>query len=522
MVQQVAPHGHATGRGNQVGGPGLGAFERRHERTQQVLQHEAAGTGTGVHRREDEQRFEQDRKVVPERHGVFTRQHAVQDLRDTYRQSRRAAGTCQDGGFTDIVGNGRQRLRRNGKAPTADGLRHGDHVGADNGSRAVHGEVHAGLNHRGGNHRHDGHERLHQHAAVTDVTGMALTGEQLGRGARGDQRMETRDRATGNGDEQEREQAALPHRAGAVDELGESRHFQIRHGDQDANRQGDDGADFQERRQVVAGRQNQPHRQHSGHETVADQHPGDLDTGEGERLGPHRISGNLPAQPDRTEQQQHADDRDFTDAARADVAHVDAHEHRDRDGRHHREDAPWALGQGFDHDQRQHREDDDHDQEAAEQRDGPGNTAHLFAHHIPQGTAVATGGQEQDHEVLHRTGQHHPGNQPQGTGQIAHLRRQHRADQRACTGNRRKVVTEKNVFVGRHIVQTIVVDHRRGCPPGIELHHVVGDEQTVVTVRNQVDGHRSDHNPQGVDRLAAAQGHYAQGARAYNCQHQPG
>jgi len=102
------------------------------------------------------------------------------------------------------------------------------------------------------------------------------------------------------------------------------------------------------------------------------------------------------------------------------------------------------------------------------------------------------------------------------------LRRQHRADQGACTGNRRKVVTEKDVFVGRYEVQTVVIDHCGGGPSWIELHHVIGDEQTVVAIGNQIDRHCCDDDPQGIDRLAAAQGHYAQGARTYYGQYQPG
>ena len=39
--------------------------------------------------------------------------------------------------------------------------------------------------------------------------------------------MEARHRAAGDGDEQEREQAARPHRAGAVDEPGHGRHLQF-------------------------------------------------------------------------------------------------------------------------------------------------------------------------------------------------------------------------------------------------------------------------------------------------------
>ncbi|MNF66812.1 hypothetical protein D3C84_486100 [compost metagenome] len=212
----------------------------------------------------------------------------------------------------------------------------------------------------------------------------------------------------------------------------------------------------------------------------------------------------MPAEPDRTEQQQHTDYRDFADATRADVAHVDAHEHRDRDGRHHRENAPRAFGQGFHDNQCQHREDDDHDQEATEQRNGAGNAAHFFADHVPQGTAVATGGHEQDHEVLNGTRQHYAGDQPQRAGQVAHLRRQYRTDQRSRAGDGCEVVTEKNVFVGWNVVQTIVVEHGGGGPSRVELHHIVGDKQTVVAIRNQIDGHGSDHNPQGVDRLAPA------------------
>ncbi|MNQ40565.1 hypothetical protein D3C85_542230 [compost metagenome] len=351
---------------------------------------------------------------------------------------------------------------------------------------------------------------------------MPLTGEQLGRGAGSNQRVETGDRATGDGDEQEREQTALPNRTGAVDELGQGRHSQLGHGHQDADGQGDDGADFQEGGEIVTGCQDQPHRQYRRDKTVTDQHPGDLDTGKGKGLGPHRIRGNLPAEPDRAQQQQHADHRDFTNATRADVAHVDAHEHRDRDGRHHRENAPRAFGQGLHHDQRQHREDDDHDQEAAEQRDGAGDAAHFLTDHVAQGTTVAAGGHEQDHEVLHRTGQHHAGDQPQRAGQVAHLRRQHRADQRTCTGNGREVVTEQDMFVGRHVVQTIVIEHSRSGPIGVELHHFVGDEQAVVAVGNEVDGDGCDYDPQGVDRFAAAQGHDTQRNRSQDSHGKPG
>ncbi|MNN73000.1 hypothetical protein D3C81_1890820 [compost metagenome] len=82
-------------------------------------------------------------------------------------------------------------------------------------------------------------------------------------------------------------------------------------------------------------------------------------------------------------------------------------------------------------------------------------------------------------------------------------------------------MTEKDVFVGRHIVQTIVVEHRRGSPTRVQLHHLGGDEQAVVAVGDQVDGHRSDDDPQGVDGLATAQGNHTQRTGSYDCQRQP-
>ena len=85
-----------------------------------------------------------------------------------------------------------------------------------------------------------------------------------------------------------------------------------------------------------------------------------------------------------------------------------------------------------------------------------------------------------------------------------------------------EVVAEKNVFIGRHVVQTVIVDYGRCSPTRIELHHIVSDEQAVVAVCDKIDSDGCDNDPQGVDRLASTQCHYAQGARSYDCQQQPG
>lgn len=315
----------------------------------------------------------------------------------------------------------------------------------------------------------------------------------------------------------------LPFQTGPVPSVNwVSRHLQFRHDDQDADRQADDGADLEEGRQVVARRQQQPHRQYRGDGAVADQHPGDLDSTEGEMRRPFRTGRDLPAEPDRTEQEEHPDDRDLADPAGADEAHVDAHEQRDGNGREDGEHAPGAVGQSLHHDQREHREDDDHDQEGAEQRDGPGHLAHFLAHQLAQRAAVAAAGDEQDHEVLHRAGEDYAGDQPEGAGQVAHLRGKDRTDQRTGAGDGGEVVAEEDVLVGRDVVQAIVVEYRGSGAVGVQLHHLAGDEQAVVTVGDQVDGHRRHHDPQGVDRFATTQGDDAQGRGAHDRHHQPG
>ena len=197
----------------------------------------------------------------------------MQDLGDPHRQGRRTTGTGQDSVLADVTGGGLELLGSDQEAPTADGLGDRCNVGTDYRSRTVHGEVHTRLDHRGGDHGHDGDERLHQHAAVADVAGVDFVVQQLGRSPRRDQRMEAGHRATGNGDEQEREQGALPDRAGTVGELGQGRHLQFRRDDQDTDRQAHDGADLEESRQVVTRRQHQPYRQHGSHEAITDQHP---------------------------------------------------------------------------------------------------------------------------------------------------------------------------------------------------------------------------------------------------------
>ena len=118
--------------------------------------------------------------------------------------------------------------------------------------------------------------------------------------------------------------------------------------------------------------------------------------------------------------------------------------------------APRTALQGVDHDERQDRQDDDADEQHADAGDGAGDRAHFRADHVAQRTAVAASRQEQHGHILHRAGEHDAGENPQRAGQITHLRGQHRPDQRPGTGDRREMMPEEHVAVGRHVIEAVV------------------------------------------------------------------
>jgi hypothetical protein len=194
---------------------------------------------------------------------------------------------------------------------------------------------------------------------------------------------------------------------------------------------------------------------------------------------------------------------------------------RDRDRRHHGERTPRRAGQGLHDDQRQHREDDDHDHEGAEQGDDAGDLAHLGLDQVAKRTAVAAHRQEQHHEVLHGAGEHDTGQDPQHAGQIAHLRGEHGADQRAGAGDRGEVVAEQHVAVRRHVVEAVVVFIGRGLATGVEAHHLLGDIQAVEAVRDQVDADGRDDDPDRVDGFAALEGDVGERGCAYERKRSP-
>ncbi len=240
-----------------------------------------------------------------------------------------------------------------------------------------------------------------------------------------------------------------------------------------------------------------------------------------EERPPVRILRHVATVNDRQQHQHEANHRNFSDLARADKAHVDAHEQGDRDGGGDGEQPPRAVGQGFYHHQRQRRQDDDHHPQRAEHGDHPGECTQLLLGHFPQRTSVAACGDEQHQEILHRAGQHNADQDPDGSRQEAHLRGQNRPHQRPGAGDGGKVVAEQHPFVGGHIVQAVVVTFCRGQTAVVQFKDLVGNEPAVEAIGDAVAGDGGDHQPNGVDMFAAAERQHGEGEGADQRHQQP-
>ena len=218
-----------------------------------------------------------------------------------------------------------------------------------------------------------------------------------------------------------------------------------------------------------------------------------------------------PAPPQqRTDQERQAEQRGTLHVVRADALHVPAHQHRDRDGRGHREGPPGALPEGVHHDERQHGDEDHHDEEDAQQRGDTAERADLVPRHLSERPSVPPEAAAEDAEVLHRAAEDDPEEDPERAGEVAELGRERRADQRPGTGDRGEVVPEDHPAVGGHEVPPVVEARGRGRPLGIEGEDPCREEGRVEAVRDQVDRRGCDDEPDRVDRLPADEREHAE------------
>ena len=110
--------------------------------------------------------------------------------------------------------------------------------------------------------------------------------------------------------------------------------------------------------------------------------------------------------------------------------------------------------------------------------------------------------------------EHRAEDDPQRARQVAELRRQRGADQRARPGDGREVVAEDDPLVGRLEVVAVAQPLGRRRPPVVEHHDLRGDELGVEAIADRVDADRRRHDPDAVDRFGAVERHDREGQRA--------
>ena len=152
--EKESPGAHDEQAREDVGRSVLRVAERLPQMAKRILQQITAHARAGVERRQNEQRLEHDREVIPEIEPA-TGSDLGEDLRHANRERRRAAGTAEERVLANLL---RQIIHlRNGKIE-ARGL-HLRHRGGGVAGH-VHTEIDARIQGARGDDRHDRHKRF--------------------------------------------------------------------------------------------------------------------------------------------------------------------------------------------------------------------------------------------------------------------------------------------------------------------------------------------------------------------------
>ncbi len=200
------------------------------------------------------------------------------------------------------------------------------------------------------------------------------------------------------------------------------------------------------------------------------------------------------------------------------------HAHQKRDGNRHRnrERSPGAGLQRIHHDQGANSEQDHDDADHGHVSHQAAQAANFVTRHFGQRLSIASHGKEQNHEILHAAAEDRTGKYPESAGKIAELRRQHRADQRAGSGDGGEMVPEDHPFVGGNKVAAIFQPLGRCGALSIQDQHFGRDELAVETVTERVGADGRDHQPHGIDLLAPMERDCGQSQGSQHCDRQPG
>src|SRR6266850_3203862 len=328
--------------------------------------------------------------------------------------------------------------------------------------------------------------------------------------------MKSTDGAARDGDEAKRKNLSGKDRPGAVNEVRERGHEDLWANQKDARCKRKNGPCLDEGAQVVARCKQEPNGQGGSSKAVNDDGQGEGAAAQRKYVGPgRRIRHPLPC--DNCEKnKRHAHDRGFQDAAGPDETKIQTKQDGDRNSHRQCERGPRRGLESVHYDETDDGEKDRHDREHRQLRDEAAAFAYLFARHLAERFPIPTNRAEQNDEILHTTRECRTGDQPERTRQVAELRGERGADERAGARDGGEMVAEEHPLVGGHEVATVVVPFAGRSSRVIERENLCGNKGGIEAKRDEIAADRGDDKPDSVQRFAAMQCDGAECARAQN------
>ena len=184
-------------------------------------------------------------------------------------------------------------------------------------------------------------------------------------------------------------------------------------------------------------------------------------------------------------------------------AQTDSHDQRHGYGRRDGENAPGALCERLNYDEREHCQQNNHDRQHTDQGECTNAASDFFFHHLTERLAAAPDRREKHDHIVHAAAERRADQDPERTGQETKLRCQHRAHQRPRTSNRCKMMPENHPTIRWHVILAVVLqDSRRGSFV-IEHQYLRRQPFAVKTVADTKRAKTRHNDPQGADTFAA-------------------
>ena len=300
----------------------------------------------------------------------------------------------------------------------------------------------------GGNQRDDGQKSLDEHAPIGNGLGIRLFVQLLGRRARGDQRVKSRNRPASHRHKENGKEHPL-----ALDaERGKSGRLHLGAGGEDPRHARDEDHIQQKGAQVVSRLQEHPDRRDGGEEDVHKQY--DLPRIAGECRVARQHQWKTQSQGNAPGQQRHADDGGQPQRGIEAV-----HTHAKNDGHHNEQERGRRRGGLFHkhigHGMGKHGDHQCDQRPRKGQKQTLARGAHVLFNDFSDGLAAVPHGGHERREVVDPSQENTPDDDPHQDRDPPEHGRDDRSNDRSGAGDRGEVVPQQHRGLRWHIIDTV-------------------------------------------------------------------